>query len=112
MPGFDVSMVIPLGIYQSEKSNAQEFQKASKLACWRPGSFLMKGGEAGEIGRVLFALTRKITGIVLGSGERNLHRDCGLILARNYIFFRKVRDAVKVRGWVCSTKIGLQSLLA
>lgn len=27
-------------------------------------------------------------------------------------FFRKVRDAIKVRGWVCSTKIGLQSLLA
>lgn len=47
----------------------------------------MKGGEAGEIGRVLFALTRKITGIVPGSGERKLHRDCGLILAGNYIFF-------------------------
>lgn len=60
---------------------------------------------------LLFYLTRKITGIVLGSGERKLHRDCGLILAGKS-FFRKVKDAIKVRGWVSSTKIGLQSLLA
>lgn len=108
-----MSMIIPLEIYQPEQSNAQEFQKTSKLACWRPSSVLTKGGEAGLIGRVLFVLTRRITGIVLGSGESKLRRDCGLILAGNYFFFfLKVRDTIKVRGWACCTKIGLQSLLA
>lgn len=50
-----MSMITPLGIYQSEQNNAQEFQKASKLACLRPSSVFMKGGEVGVIRRVLFA---------------------------------------------------------
>jgi len=55
MSGCDVSMITPSGICQSEQINALEFQKTSKLACSRPSSIFTKGGEVGEIGRVLFA---------------------------------------------------------
>lgn len=55
VPGVDASMITPLGIYQSEQSNAQEFQSTAELACLRPGAVFTKGGEAGEFWRVLFA---------------------------------------------------------
>lgn len=50
-----MSMITPSGIYQSKQSNAQEFQKTSELACSRPSRVYTKGGEVGEVGRVLFA---------------------------------------------------------
>lgn len=50
-----MSMITPSGIYQSEQSNAQEFQMTAELARSRPSSVFTKGGEGEEIGRVLFA---------------------------------------------------------